>query len=453
MTLRQVQNGYTVKTGVDIGRFVFAVINFVTTMVFVLILLGHAFQMDSITGNQVFHANRVLQSFSDTPPPEIDSFIKKVYGTNTEVVQMVDEITNLPRKLPKMYEISGSDSIIRLEAVHCNFMLFSALWIASAFALAMIHFPGLEPLHWNTIRVFVVHAWNLLGLILTMVLFSATTKWGSIPTSNLFYALIGQVMGWMYQYFHMVECTQVHIATLQIKYDANHDKLVEADKVRRFDIGVQTEFSSELRKIIYMEFSVVAPMLLVAGMMPGSNGLDEWRVQTVLFSSWTLFALLGLHLRYRKSLQRMGTKALLESEDTHIDTNGLDALGYLMYAIIMVFAMLVNAMGDDIFEDAPFMTHRIRQCRWGIRVLLAVSGVLVFETLIKTAKVRFWPNKPTTKNAGYEIVTASADWVLPAFISNLIIIGVGSLLVNILMFAGLSDVNALSSWDMNTTSV
>jgi hypothetical protein len=176
-------------------------------------------------------------------------------------------------------------------------------------------------------------------------------------------------------------------------------------------------------------------------------------VQTLLLSSWTLFALLGLHLRYRKSLQRMGTKALLESEDTHIDTNGLDALGYLMYAIIMVFAMLVNAMGDDIFEDAPFMTHRIRQCRWGIRVLLAVSGVLVFETLIKTAKVRFWPNKPTTKNAGYEIVTASADWVLPAFISNLIIIGVGSLLVNILMFAGLSDVNALSSWDMNTTSV
>ena len=91
------ENGYTVKSGVDIGRFVFAAINFVTTMVFVLVLLGHAFQMDSITGNQVFHANRVLQSFSDTPPPEIDSFIKKVYGTNTEVVQMVDEITNLPR--------------------------------------------------------------------------------------------------------------------------------------------------------------------------------------------------------------------------------------------------------------------------------------------------------------------------------------------------------------------
>jgi hypothetical protein len=436
--------GHTMETTVDYGRFVLTLINFGTTVVLACVLLGHAFQMDSITGKQVFLADRVLQSFTDTPPVEIDAFIKKAYGMDTEVVQMIDEITALPLLLPTMYEISGSNSIMRLESVHCNFMLFSAFWIASAFSLAILHIPGTEPMVWNTFRVMIVHLWNLVGLIFTIVLFSATTKWGSIPTSNLFYALIGQVMAWMYQYFHMVECTQVHVANLKLKYVSTQYSLNTTDKTRLFDIGLQTQYAGELRKIVYMDFSVVAPMLLVAGMMPGSSGIDEWRVQTVLFSSWTLFALLGLHLRYRKTLQSIDLKEDGVTNDRNIDAKGLDALGYLMYAILMVYIMLINAIGSDVFTDPPYTTERIRQCRWGVRALVAVAGFLVVETLVRTLKVRFWPE--WKDGEGHSLAKLTNHWLLPSFIVNWLIIGFGSFTVNLLMFSGLSDVNGLSTW-------
>ncbi|KAJ1469871.1 hypothetical protein T484DRAFT_1981343, partial [Baffinella frigidus] len=93
-------------------------------------------------------------------------------------------------------------------------------------------------------------------------------------------------MAWVYQYFHMVECTQ----------NNQTEKLDMDYKVTGMgELG----YSEEFRKLLYMELSVVAPMLLVAGMVPGAIGVDEWRVQTVLFSSWTLFALLGLRALLR----------------------------------------------------------------------------------------------------------------------------------------------------------
>lgn len=440
------KNELFIKDTVDFGRFIFTFINFGINIVFSFILLVNAFQMDTIKGRQVFVADRVLQSFEQQPPSEIDAFIKTVYGLDAEVLQMIDKTNlTLPLVMPSMYEISGSNSVLRLDSVHCNFMLFSALWIASAFSLAMVHFPGTEPLHWNTIRVLIVHVWNLLGLIFTVVIFSATTKWGSIPASNLFYALVGQVMAWMYQYFHMVECTQVHIGTLQLvskKVTAKNE--TENDK-RFFNVRIQQMFSSEIRKILYMEFSVVVPMLLVAGIMPGSSGIDEWRVQTVLFSSWSLFALLGLHMRYRKTIQDGHTLLYVTSDDSSAPEDGLDALGYLMYAILMVFVMLMNAIGSEIYQETSYTTDRIRLCRWGVRLLVAVSGSLVIETLIRTIKIRFWQHKKK-EDQDDAIKVVDPYWMLAPFIANVLILGFGSFFVNILMFSGISDVNELSMW-------
>lgn len=419
--------GVELRTLAEGGRFVLTTLNFGVTFVFVWILVSNAFTMTTITGKQVFLADRVLQSFTHTPPNEIDSFIKKVYGTETEVVKMIDNTVTLPHLLPTMYEISGSNSIMRLESVHCNFMLFSALWIASAFSLTMIQIPGKEHVYWDTLRVVIVHAWNLIGLIFTIVLFSATTKWGSIPTSNLFYALVGQVMAWMYQYFHMVECTQVHVASLELKFANSHDNSMSPEKTEQaLKVDTEKKFSSELRKIVYMEFSVVVPMLLVAAMMPGSIGVDEWRVQTVLFSSWTLFALLGLHLRYRKTLHNLSGR----------QEGGLDALGYLMYAIVLVYIMLVNAIGTDGLTWNTFTTTRIIECRQAVILTVFVSGMLVVETLINTLKSRFWHNLNAEEH----------HHIIFSFASNVFVVVFGSFLVKILIFSGLSDVNALSTW-------
>jgi hypothetical protein len=444
----------SMKMGIDAGRFIFTVSNFVMSVVFSIILLSNAFTMKGITTQQVFHADRVLQSYGSTPPAQIDTFIKQAYGIDTEIYGIVNQVTLLKPFLPTMYEVSGTNSILRLEAVHCNFMLFSAMWIASAFSLCVTQLPTFEPLYWGHFRVVLVHAWNLLGLIFTIVIFSATTKWAGIPTSNLFYALVGQVMAWIYQYFHMVECTQIWINNNDTAH--MHVQYKSANAASKIAQKGSIHFSTELRKMIYMEFSVVCPMLLVAAIMPGGVGIDEWRIQTMLFSSWTLFALLGLHLRFRKSLSsndilnKDEKKATGGTDDEEIpiidslDKQGLDALGYLTYAIFLVFMMLINATGSILFYDPPYATSRITQTRWGGRVIIIVSAVLVFETLLTTLRVRFKPDWkfPATPFDG----GAGPKYMFPAFIGNMLLIGFGSFLVKILLFTGLSDVNGLSSW-------
>jgi hypothetical protein len=433
-------------TYINWGRFLATSLNFLMSVVFSIMLLVNAFTMENITQRQTFHADRVVQIHDGMTMHSMEILLKDMFGTNSRIHDVVDQTTILSDMLPEMYEVSGGNSIMRIESVHSNFLLFSAMWISSAFALSLTQIPQYSPLFFDTWRVAIVHMWNFIGLIFTIVIFSATTKWRDIPVSNLFYALVGQAMAWMYQYFHMVECTQQVNGILRI----SHSKTAETPVSQLSS----TAFAMELRKMVYMELSVVAPMFLVASIIPGVVGIDEWRIQSILFSSWTLFALLGLHLRFRNSLLIDGqtstpTTAAVKSigVDTSAkplssvaaeDSRGLDALGYLTYAIIIVYAMLINAIGSACFFDAPYDTPRITQARWGARVLVIVCATLVTETVYITAHMRFFPEF---------LVPFLQGWaVIPAYLSNVTIIVFGSFLVKILIFSGLSDVNGLSSW-------
>jgi len=474
----------------DAFRFIVTISNFVLSLTFSIILIVNAFEMKNIYGLQVFHTDRVLQSFSNKPSVTLDTFIKEAYGTQTNILGMVSDVKVLPLELPAMYEISGSNSILRLEAVHCNFLLFSAMWISSAFALAMTQWPFVEPMYWGHARVIVVHVWNLIGLILTIVLFTGTTQWKEIPTSNLFYALVGQVMAWCYQYFHMVECTQNHVHNYAMTIKYQDPTMYGPQDTEPEDGKEPLHFSVELRKLLFMEFSVVAPIFLVTGMLPGAVGKDEWRVQTVLFASWTLFALMGLHLRYRKTLFLTAKDVLIMNEANketqsvkktseqqelqkakdryEIQDEGLDALGYLTYAIVMVFVMLVNALGMVSFSSPSYATSSVGWCRFGVLLIVIVMASLVVETVLKSLALRFM--KSSKYGIGQELFRhvqsmmksklkeGDVGYVKPAvhhengqnlsFVSNMLIISLGSVLAKVVLFTGLSNVNALSSWPL-----
>ena len=422
-------------------------LNFLMTVTFAIIMLTHAFSRTDITGHQVFHADRTLQTsgMDNFPASILATFIKQSYGSDTDILGVIDKTTKLKDIQPTLYEVSGSDSILRMEAVHCNFLFFSALWIASAFALTMVQLPWMDQLYWSHARVVLVHIWNVIGFVVTTVVFTATTKWASIPTSNLFYALIGQVMGWMYQYFHMVECTQLVTGNLQVKYKELSNQLPA-------DSSQSTQFATEMRKIIYMEFSVVFPMMLVAGIMPGAVGIDEWRIQTVLFSSWTLFALLGLHLRFRKSLEKSHLYRADENDEISAEytvkkdknqsigiQHGLDALGYLTYAIVVVYAMLCNALWPVIFYTSPWSSDRVLDCRYGTRILFIVCGTFVIETIFKAIQMRLFPSwiKPDLNKITKEYMAS--------FVINMLYLVLGSFLVKVFLFVGMVDVNQLTS--------
>jgi hypothetical protein len=446
---------------IRITRCAFEAVNFGVSALSALILCVNAFTMEGIEGLQVFHTDRVLQSFQNQPPAFLNQFVKSECGSNTEILGVASSIESMPGFLPHMFEVTGSNSMLRLEAVHPNFMLFSALWVSSAFALSMFQFPTSPGLLWSRGRVLVVHVWNFVGLILTVVIFTGTTKWKAIPTSNLFYSLVGQGMAWAYQYFHMVECTQsVEANKLSLQY-AKHVSAVDFHN----NVRPLVQYSTELRKLIYMELSVIAPMMLVAGIMPGVIGVDEWRIQTVLFASWTLYALLGLQIRFRDALkhnasdtQTSGAETVASSDEKLTD-HGYDALGYLTYAIVLVFAMLVNAMGRTTFAEPPYITESIKTTRQSGRVLLILSSVVVFEAVATAVIMRWNARTKQGKRLKHLVLLKSiADeqnntevdvddvdaQLIPWFFFNVVVIGAGVVLVKVLLFFGLTNVNALS---------
>lgn len=406
------------------GRFTLSTLNFGITLVFSIWLVFNAFNMEKITGMQTFFSDSVVQvDIMDTSP-----ITSNYLPTN-------DLTTVLPHKVPTMFEEFTAPSMVHLNAVHCNFLLFSALCISSAFALTALQFPWRNQLVWCKGRLVIVHTWNFLMLILTVVVFTGTTKWSRIPTSNLFYSLGSQILGWVFQYWYMVDCTRAVIAA------------EEKDKVT----GEETIYhitTTEMRGLIYAEFSVVMPLLLVSTLMPGAQGIDTWRVQTVFFGSGVLFTLFGLHQRYRKSL------CCIDGIDTEIksEVSGLDGLGYITYAIILAFLLTLNALGGDTFWDIPYGTSAITQCLWGRRIILIVTGLLVIETLVKTIMDRI-KNIPSNADLVKEYRVKVKEYrdsiegktgLLPSFIGNLLITIVGSFLVKIIIFAGLVNVNNLT---------
>ena len=391
------------------GRFVLECLNFGMTAAFTVALTNNAFNMENIKGPQVFRADRVVQSNETLSDSELAilGLFQTVSKTTTDSV-------------PIMYDSQENSSMLRLDAMHCNFMLLSALWIASAFSLASIQFPWEDKHYFSSKRAIVVHLWNFLGLIVTSVVFTSTTRWSGVPISNLFYSLVFQCLGWVYQYFYMVECTKIFVTCTGNKF------------------GVTTE----MRHRIYTEFSVVIPLLLVSAMMPGAQGIDAWRVQTVLFSSWVLFTLLDLQLRYRKIIEPVAIV-----HNPHI--NGMDGLGYLTYAIVLVYVMNLNALGASTFYVAPYHTHSVKLCRIGVWIIVLVTSCIILETLIKVLTLRFLDqedqlNYKNRKAADSTVDKSVVDYVT-SFVCNALIICVGSFVVKAIIFVGVSDVNGLSS--------
>ena len=213
-------------------------------------------------------------------------------------------------------------------------------------------------------------------------------------------------MGWVYQYFYMVQCTRQRAAEN------------ETDN--------QKDYTTEMRRLIYTEFSVMMPLLLVSTMMPSATGIDAWRVQTVFFGSWTLYTLLGLHLRYRKSLS--GENA--GQPDFEDAVPGIDGLGCLTHAIVLVSLLTLNALGENTFNDAPYATAAFTQSRWGKRLIILVAAVFLFETLVKSITIRMKRGSYTTENFERaeskvkEIREAVLDktGLLPSFSGNLTVL-------------------------------
>ena len=122
---------------------------------------------------------------------------------------------------------------------------------------------------------------------------------------------------------------------------------------------------------------------------------------------------------------------------THQERHGLDAIGYITYAIVQVYVMLFNALSPVVWYESPYATKQVALCRSGSRGRFVISGVFVIETVINSLIMRFGTDWST-------YFTESANMF--SFCVNLGYITFGSFLVKMLLFSGIINVNGLTEW-------
>ena len=287
-------------------------------------------------------------------------------------------------EIPALRQVwADEDQILQLSSVHAPFLFMIVLFVSSAFNLSLLH---LTILKFQFLRVAVVHVWNLLLFVLTIFAYTRNVfQWGHIPTSNLIYGLVAQAMAWTYQYFFMVECTQDYILNKNHYDDLKLQNVQPAGNIDMKDVNENEDYPHVVRKNILMEYSIIAPILLVITFLPGTQGMDEWQVQTILFAGWTLFALMNLYYRYFYMIHSGGDKGH-EFTGTEKEVAG-DALGYLAYAIFILAAQLVNAMWNRIFLNYyyPYLNKAwfadsFAVCQW---IIAGIVTLLFLDVLYK----------------------------------------------------------------------
>jgi len=305
-------------------------------------------------------------------------------------------------EIPALQQVwADEDQILQLSSVHAPFLFMIMLFVSSAFNLSLLH---LNVLNFQFLRVALVHVWNLLLFVFTILAYTRNVfQWGHIPTSNLVYGLIAQAMAWTYQYFFMVECTQDYILN-QNHYDNLKLETVQPagkDVVDMKQVNENKNYPHAVRKNILMEYSIIAPIILVISFLPGTQGMDEWQVQTILFAGWTLFALMNLYYRYFYMIHSGGNKGH-EFSNTERQVAG-DALGYLAYAILILAAQLVNAMWNRIFLNYyyPYLNKAwfadsFAVCQWIIAGIVA----LLFLDILYKAMTYFLQDSNEDDNVG-----------------------------------------------------
>lgn len=304
-------------------------------------------------------------------------------------------------EIPALQQVwADEDQILQLSSVHAQFLFMIVLFVSSAFNLSLLH---LNVLKFQFLRVAIVHVWNLLLFVFTILAYTRNVfQWGHIPTSNLVYGLIAQAMAWTYQYFFMVECTQDYILEQNRYNDLKLQTVQPAGNAEDMEaVNEHADYPHAVRKNILMEYSITAPIILLITFLPGTQGMDEWQVQTILFAGWTLFALMNLYYRYFYMIHDGGEKGHGFS-GTEKQVAG-DALGYLAYAIFVLAAQLVNAMWNKIFLNQyyPYLNREwfadsFSVCQW----IIAGIVMLLFLDVLYKAMNYFLQDSPENNRIG-----------------------------------------------------
>ena len=400
------------------GMGVLGVANIVLCMCFTVILLTKGFELPAYYNgvNQVYHSSILTQSNATMPgnalmPPTgaMDAFtniLLNVDGMPYEIPYENSTAANVFFKyMPHVWLYTKSTATFHLTTVHSQFLVLVALWISAAFGVCSARWES-GTMMWQVpiARLVLVHIWNLIGLILVVKLFGYPAGWGEIPLSNFFVAVAAIMVSWAYQYSYMVEI------------DSKNTKENEKQNV----VVVMDEHFSFFKRIMYLEIAVVGPLLMVATILPASEGIEQWRLQTVLFSIYIFFSLTGLIERWIQLTEDSNSDVAYKNNITEnrndYDGNGdpvnfrneirlsnfthmRNAQTYLVYAAAMCWMALVNATMRETVIAVPFYTSWTAFTRQTIWSMYAFMLFVLLSYLVQTV----WHLVAKRKGAKYEL--------------------------------------------------
>jgi hypothetical protein len=428
-----------VRTGVTI----FNVLNFATTVVFALILLvqglgEHLYKTDVVqTHRTCILAQTNNTDITGTPSTTPDFFTNVLMGATGTPVEVLYEASQAEHfdHFPRIWQYFQSNAQFTLTVIHSQFLVFVALWIGSAYSLCTTRFYTFGKQNdmefW---RIYLVSVWNMVGLIVIVIMFLSPRSWGDIPLSNFFCGMGFLLISWIYQFCYMLEL----------------DKNNTEDNGDKF----KNEFTW-MRRVLYLEFATTVPLFLVAAVAPGAEGIEQWRIQTTLFCSYTFFSILGLlerwkHLGHETAYQTVvvdaaklpqGVIGPIPQQMVSLKSNK-SAAWYLVYAAAMSFFAVVNAIARELwFTHFTYYLTTTILARVAAIYVLAMMGLIVFSFIMAYAFDTVMGTIGTYMDEKKEYFKET--WVSP-FLHVEALVVLGSFVVKVLFFAALVNASLLS---------
>jgi hypothetical protein len=403
------------------ASFVFLGLNFALCIILSLFLAFKGITDDEGTRLATYRKTSILAQTNSTQltgtPSETPDFFTKVLmgvqGHPNEIMhkitddkgEIIEEYKHHFDKYPRLWQFSKSSSQFTMTTIHSQFLLFVALWIASAYSVCVVRlsvFPTANDWFNNNARIGIVSAWNLLGIVFIVVMFSneKAGHWGEVPVSNFLAGFIFVLISWVYQLGYLNEADQATSAAEDLNVPA-----LDRTEVNEF---------TWVRRIIYLEMATTMPLLVVAAITPGADGIEQWRIQVTLFSIYLFFSILGLLERWKSlgyeiadinsklavidpvgsaqrldgenDLSKMTENDMMQAYKTRVnmtrDTHD-KAVWFLAYGAFMCYVCVLNAIGFDLFQNVAtsYFTYEIklaRVCCVLLFVLMALIICIVF---------------------------------------------------------------------------
>jgi hypothetical protein len=423
-------------------------LNFVTAVVFAFILLVQALREDVYKSDVVqTHRTCILAQTNNTeltgtPSTTPDFFTNVLMGASGTPVEVLYEASQAEHfvHFPRIWQYFQSNAQFTLTVIHSQFLVFVALWIGSAYALCTTRVEAFgKQYDVEFSRIYLVSIWNMIGLIVIVIMFLSPRSWGQIPLSNFFCGVGFLLISWIYQFCYMVE----------IDKDNKEDT---GDKFRN-------EFTW-MRRVLYLEFATTVPLFLVAAVAPGAEGIEQWRIQTTLFCSYTFFSILGLlerwkHLGHETAYQTVVVDAaklpqgvigpIDQAKIVSLNSNK-SAAWYLVYAAAMSFFAVVNAIARELwFTYYTYYLGNTILARVAAIYVLAMMGLIVFAFLLAYVvdTVMGTIGGSVHENMQYFKET----WVSPVLHAEALLV-LGSFVIKILFFAAMVNAAWLSKTEM-----